>query len=335
MIMQRQRQQHQSQQMFTANEVADFEYCPMLWWHEEFEPLTRADTEELFARMVEMENDYGQAATAQPEYQVIEQLLLRRGAFNEGHQDDLDDLEEGGEREEVLREDEHIEPVHAGNYVRTLTLVALVMLVLALLLIPGSFLLASRGLTLFQSIALPAGLVLLILALALFLLLINERRRQMARLQVQRRRDLGLPSGDLVYEDADGQGEPLTSTEFPLLGKPTYVVRLSDGRPVPIVLKPNVQNLREPQSNHAAQIGAYCLILESYDDLEPPTHGVLRYADREFVVDYTPTLRKKVIRILKDMGNCSEQYPPSLTRQRATKCRSCLFQPICPVGQGK
>jgi CRISPR-associated exonuclease Cas4 len=332
MIMQRQRQQqHQSQQMFTANEVANFEYCPMLWWHEEFEPLARADTEELFARMVEMEHDHGQTATAQPEYQVIEQLLLRRGAFDEGRQGDLDDVEEVSGQEEEL-----IEPVHTGNYMRPLILVALVMLVLALLLIPGSFLMANKGLTLLQSITLPAGLILLILALALFLLLINERRQQQVRLQVQRRRDLGLPSGDLVYEDADGQGEPLSSTEFPLVGKPTYIVKLADGRPVPIVLKHNVQNLKEPQSNHIAQIGAYCLILESYDDFEaPPTHGVLRYEDREFVVDYTPTLRKKVIRILKDMGNSSEQYPPSLTRQRAAKCRSCLFQPICPVGQGK
>lgn len=332
MIMQRQRQQHQSQNMFTANEVAEFEYCPLLWWHEEFEPLAKTDSEELFAHMVEMEHDHGQAATTLPEYQVIEQLLLRRGAFEEERLGNLDDVEEVNEREEM------IEPVHSGSHMRTLTLAALVLLVLSLLLILGSFLLANpgtNGLTTLHDIALPAGLALLALSLALFLLLINERRFQQARLQVQRRRDLRLPSGDLVYEDADGQGEPLSSREVPLVGKPTYIVQLSDGRPVPIEqLKSSVQNLKEPQSNHVVQIGAYCLILEDYFE-EPPTHGVLRYADREFVVDYTPALRKKVLRILKDMGNCSEQYPPSLTRQRATKCRACLFQPICPVGQGK
>ncbi len=276
-----------------------------------------------------MEHEHGQAATTLPEYQVIEQLLLRRGAFEEERQGNLDDIEEANEREEM------IEPVHNGSYMRTLTLTALVMLVLSLLLILGSFLLASNGLTMLHDIALPAGLALLALALALFLLLINERRFQVARLQAQRRRDLKLPSGDLVYENADGQGEPLSSREVPLVGKPTYIVQLSDGRPVPIEqLKSSVQNLKEPQSNHVVQIGAYCLILEDYFE-EPPTHGVLRYADREFVVDYTPALRKKVLRILKDMSNCSEQYPPSLTRQRATKCRACLFQPICPVGQGK
>lgn len=323
-----QRQQHprqSSQQMYTAGELAEFEYCPLLWWHEQFDPLAQADNEELFARMVELEHDHGQSAITVPEYQVSEQLLLRRGAFEEGRQDDDETISE--------REEELIEPVHRSPK-RTLTVVALVCLVLALLLIMASFLLANTAKNIFPGISLPAGLALLAIALILFLLLINERRYQQARLQAQRRRDLGLPSGDLVYEDADGEGEPLSSREFPLVGKPTYVVQLSDGRPVPIELKPGVQNLKEPQSNHVVQIGAYCLLLEDYFE-EPPTHGVLRYADREFTIDYTPALRKKVLRLLKDMDNCSEQYPPSLTRQRASKCRACLFQPICPVGQGK
>jgi CRISPR-associated exonuclease Cas4 len=35
------------------------------------------------------------------------------------------------------------------------------------------------------------------------------------------------------------------------------------------------------------------------------------------------------------MEQCTEKQPPSLTRQRAVKCRACVFQPICPVGRGK
>jgi CRISPR-associated exonuclease Cas4 len=326
--MQRQRQQHQpSPDVFTASELAEFEYCPLLWWHEQFDSLAQADSEVLFARMVELEHDHGQSATTLPEYQVSEQLLLRRGAFEEDRQDDVEAISE--------REEELIEPVHRGSPKRTITLAALVFLVLSLLLIAVSFLLANTAENIFPAISLPIGLASLAIALILFLLLINERRYQQARLQAQRRRDLGLPSGDLVYEDADGQGEPLSSTEFPLAGKPTYIIQLPDGRPIPIVeLKSDAQNRKEPQSNHIVQIGAYCLIMEDYFE-EPPTHGILRYADREFTIDYTPTLRKKVLRLLKDMDNCSEQYPPSLTRQRASKCRACLFQPVCPVGQGK
>src|ERR1700675_716412 len=104
------------------------------------------------------------------------------------------------------------------------------------------------------SFLLPAGIGLLLLALALLLMLFNERRFQRGRLIAERRRALGLPEGELVYEDADGQGEPLSSSAFPLVGKPDYVVQAPDGRPIPVELKLTVQNALEPYSNHAVQV---------------------------------------------------------------------------------
>ena len=154
------------------------------------------------------------------------------------------------------------------------------------------------------------------------------------RLFAERQRALGLPEGKLVYEDADGQGESLSSSEYPLVGKPDYVVQLADGRPVPVELKLNVHDVTAPYSNHQIQIAAYCLILEDYFT-QPPTYGILRYADREFTVEYTPAMRKKVIRLLTQMERCSAQEPPPLARQRVNKCRVCAFQPICPVGRDK
>ena len=75
--MQQRGQAQSRQHLFTASEVAQFEYCPLVWWHEQFEPLAQASDEELFARMVELEYDHGAQATTLPEYQTIEQLLLR------------------------------------------------------------------------------------------------------------------------------------------------------------------------------------------------------------------------------------------------------------------
>ena len=185
------------------------------------------------------------------------------------------------------------------------------------------------------NILLPVGLSLLLLALVLLILLFNDRRYQKRRLLEERQRALGLPAGELVYEDADGQGEPLRSNHFPLMGKPDYVVQLPDGRPVPVVLKLNVQDVTIPESSHEVQIAAYCLILEEYFPEAPPTHGILRYADCEFTVDYTPVLKRKVMRHLEQMAKCSEQQPPPLAKQRIAKCRACAYQPICPVGHGK
>jgi hypothetical protein len=135
-MQQRRQQQHQSQHIFTASEVAQYEYCPLVWWHEQYEPLSQADTEELFARMVELEEEHGQQATALPEYQVMEQLLLRRGAFEEGQQQHREHAEEVEELEE-----ERIPVESAGGGMRHLALIAIATLILAILLIGASFVL--------------------------------------------------------------------------------------------------------------------------------------------------------------------------------------------------
>lgn len=183
-----------------------------------------------------------------------------------------------------------------------------------------------------DNVLLAIGLGLLFVALALVILLLNERRYQRERLITERHRALGLPKGELVYEDADGEGETLSSAAYPLVGKPDYVVQTPDGRPVPVELKLNVHDASIPYENHKVQVGAYCLILEDYFE-QPPTHGILRYADNEFTIEYTPALRKKVIRLLSEMERCSERQPPPLANQRVNKCRTCTFQTVCPVGR--
>ena len=124
--MQQRGQTQSRQRLFTASEVAQFEYCPLVWWHEQFEPLAQASDEELFARMVELEYDHGAQATTLPEYQTIEQLLLRRGAFEEGRQQHLDHANEVEEiQEEIYR------GVAASGRMRILAVLAIVLLCLA------------------------------------------------------------------------------------------------------------------------------------------------------------------------------------------------------------
>ncbi|MBV8823302.1 MAG: hypothetical protein JO125_17755 [Chloroflexi bacterium] len=88
------------QLQFTASEVAEYEYCPLAWWYERFEPMAQANTEELFACLVELEHEHDTQAPTLPEYQMVEQLLVRRGAFEQGqqlhqkHADEVAELEE-------------------------------------------------------------------------------------------------------------------------------------------------------------------------------------------------------------------------------------------------
>ncbi len=139
--MQRQqhRQQHQSQRLFTASEVAEYEYCALVWWYEQYEPLAQEENDVLFANMVELEEEHGPQAPALPEYQVMEQLLLKRGAFEEGKQQHQEHADEVAELEE-----ERIEVASADNRIRGIAVVAAVILLLALVLIIASFVFMSH-----------------------------------------------------------------------------------------------------------------------------------------------------------------------------------------------
>ena len=127
---QRRKQQHNSQRIFTASELAEFEYCPLAWWYEQFEPAAQEDTEELFARLVEIEQEHDTQAPTIPEYQMIEQLLVRRGAFEQGQQQHLEHAEEVAELEE-----ERINVPNPSNTLRRMMTLALILVLLALALI--------------------------------------------------------------------------------------------------------------------------------------------------------------------------------------------------------
>lgn len=127
-------QQQTSTRVFTASEVAEFEYCPLTWWHEQFEPWAKADNEELFARLVELEHEHGAQAPSLPEYRMIEQLLLRHGAFEKGRQQHQEHAEAIADIEEEV-EEELRQNVASRGSARMLTIAALVLGLLAFLLL--------------------------------------------------------------------------------------------------------------------------------------------------------------------------------------------------------
>ncbi len=134
-MIRQQQQQHKTGpqgNFFTASEIAEYEYCPLAWWFERYDPRARAGTEELFARLVELEHESGQQAPLLPEYQMIEQLLLRRGAFDEGQQQHRDHADE---IEEIEEERANVPAPSPALSLRPLALIAVVLLVLALLFI--------------------------------------------------------------------------------------------------------------------------------------------------------------------------------------------------------
>jgi len=94
--------------MFTASEVAEFEYCPLAWWYEQYENWAQVESEELFARLVELEHEHGARASALPEYRLIEQLLLRQGAFERGRQQHQEHAGTVADIDEEIEEDRRL-----------------------------------------------------------------------------------------------------------------------------------------------------------------------------------------------------------------------------------
>jgi CRISPR-associated exonuclease Cas4 len=182
-----------------------------------------------------------------------------------------------------------------------------------------------------RSATLTLIIALLLISALLLVLTLNEARRRRMREHQALLAQLGLPRGRIAYCDTDGKGQPLVARSYPLTGKPDYVVLAPNGEPIPIELKPHVV-ADKPYPNHVLQMGAYLVLLEDLYP-QPPTHGLLRYADAEFVVEYTDALKRKVLKRLEEMEEIwTSGNPPRLTRQLATKCRACAFQPVCPIG---
>ena len=126
--------------VFTASEVAEFEYCPLTWWHEQFEDWAQAESDELFARLVELEHEHSAQATTLPEYRLIEQLLLRQGAFEHGLRQHQEHAEAVEDIEEEIKEDQR-PATRTSPRRRVLVSAAIVLCILALLLLGFSLLL--------------------------------------------------------------------------------------------------------------------------------------------------------------------------------------------------
>jgi hypothetical protein len=115
--------------VFNATEVASYDYCPLVWWNEQYEPLVHTDNDELFATLVELEHEHGTQATTLPEYQVIEQILIRRGAFTT--EDEPTHTGDGFAEDDA--DELYSEPLVTGDKLRKLQVLAVSTLTIALL----------------------------------------------------------------------------------------------------------------------------------------------------------------------------------------------------------
>ncbi len=162
------------------------------------------------------------------------------------------------------------------------------------------------------------AIVLILIALLLWFLATRAQRAT------------GLPAGRVVYTDAGGWGrleKPLFSRELQLTGKPDYLVN-ERGRYIPVEVKSGRAPAAGPYLAHVYQLAAYCaLVTDAYD--QRPTHGLIKYADKIFSVDYTPELESELLELLDSIRVDSEAEDVARSHHVSARCSACGFRDVC------
>jgi CRISPR-associated exonuclease Cas4 len=144
-------------------------------------------------------------------------------------------------------------------------------------------------------------------------------------------RESGLPRGRLVYAD-DPTGtwhindKPLFSATHNLVGKPDYLVKTKEGL-IPVEVK-SAPTPKLPYLGHLLQLAAYCLLIEETTGQAPP-HGLLKYADALYEVDFTSELRRELLATLAEMRQARLGETVSRSHNQATRCAACGMRHVC------
>lgn len=161
--------------------------------------------------------------------------------------------------------------------------------------------------------------ILILLILAGVLLLVASRTRA----------SLGVPKGRVIYADMDDQlrvDQPLFDSDLNLVGRPDYLVR-SGNELIPVEVKSG-RAPAQPYESHVYQLAAYCvLVARQYG--RRPTHGLIRYSEKSFRVEFTAQLERELLALLQEMR--ANMDSPNLQRShnQPSRCRACGYLELC------
>jgi CRISPR-associated exonuclease Cas4 len=142
-------------------------------------------------------------------------------------------------------------------------------------------------------------------------------------------RESGLPVGRLVYADsADWRpnSRPLYAKSYQLSGKPDYLVETAAGI-IPMEVK-STQAPKIPYLGHLLQLAAYCLLVEETTGRTPP-HGLLKYANALYEVDFTPELRRELLETMAAMRQARLAETVGRSHQQPGRCAACGLAYAC------
>ncbi len=142
-------------------------------------------------------------------------------------------------------------------------------------------------------------------------------------------RETGLPTGRVTYVDTgawDRCERPLFSRRYRLTGRPDYLVQTGQGV-VPVEVKSGTAP-DQPYPAHVLQLAAYCLLVEEQESRAPP-HGIVKYDDQAFEVDYSPALRAELLHTLDAIRRDLHAHEVDRSHDEAARCLGCGYREHC------
>ncbi|MFN8490233.1 MAG: CRISPR-associated protein Cas4 [Caldilineaceae bacterium] len=165
-------------------------------------------------------------------------------------------------------------------------------------------------------------ILLLILAGTLFLWLARRTHQQ-----------TGLPVGEVIYSDTGAWQkveEPLLSRRYGLVGKPDYLVQVTENRQA-VTIPVEVKSRKRPPvlyGNHTLQLATYCLLVEEKFKTTPP-YGLLHYADATLKIEFTEQLRYQVLTAAEAIRRARNAPDVARNHTDPSRCQHCGYSHAC------
>jgi CRISPR-associated exonuclease Cas4 len=142
--------------------------------------------------------------------------------------------------------------------------------------------------------------------------------------------ETGLPPGEIIYQDTVRTEtevlEPLFSRTFRLAGKPDYLIE-ENGEIIPVEVKSG-RTPAKPYDSHVFQLAAYCLLVSDIYGRRP-SHGIIRYANRQFAITYDEQLEDELLRVMDAMRFDVNASNVHRNHDQAGRCIACSFRYTC------
>ncbi|MEX2143142.1 MAG: CRISPR-associated protein Cas4 [Anaerolineales bacterium] len=146
---------------------------------------------------------------------------------------------------------------------------------------------------------------------------------------IRQRRRLGVPQGRVLYEDSGDQRrlvQALLAEDLDLVGKPDYLIKGRQGL-IPVEVKTGRTPAR-PFESHIFQLAAYCALVERNFN-QRPAHGIIRYPQRSFTVEFTQELEGQLLTLLAEMRAAIRSGEMHRSHDVAARCRACGYVQLC------